>query len=552
MKTMNDLFILDVMKDCVVLAGHRGLGRSVQFVNISDTPDVIQFLNENHLLLTTGYAFKDDTEKLYELIQQMHARNCSGIIIKTHRFLGQLPETVKMLADELAFPIIDLPTEHTLGNVSRHILNYLNDAESEQLYYAMHVHKEFSDMLIKGYTLSALVEQLGFFLKRPALLLNHRGEKIAHTHEFNKEPMKIVEQEIIQLVKNDLHEARHGTTYTLTSESYKSAASYPVKTKRQHESMLVIVDALTLPYPASKVAIEQASNVISFTLVKEQAIEENSRLFKNNFFADLIEKRISSEEEIIGRCQYYGLYPQLETICIVCNIDPVGRNYETLQLYEKKVSDLHNSIYDQLEDEMVNGEMNGTLFTKEKYFVLLLQFEQYSEAERQKLLNIVQNIQRIDGDFSLSFGISNPTPSLNDISLIYQEAAEAISNGYDLKKTSFIHFYKTREIKELFNMIPKKNLKELYENTLKTLAYPKSKEDVELVKTIQVYLDSHCEISETSRKLFIHRNTVKYRIEKAEDMLGRSFHDPQDSLRIRVALLIGTLLEENEDPSILL
>ena len=48
MKTINDLFILEGMKEGIVLAGHRGLTRNVQFVNISDTPDVINFLAENH------------------------------------------------------------------------------------------------------------------------------------------------------------------------------------------------------------------------------------------------------------------------------------------------------------------------------------------------------------------------------------------------------------------------------------------------------------------------------------------------------------------------
>ncbi len=93
---------------------------------------------------------------------------------------------------------------HTLGEVSRHILNYLNDHEAEQLYYALHVQKEFSNMLIKGYSLSALLEQLGHLLARPALLLNHRGEKIAQSHDFLKESMKEIKQEILQKVKEDL------------------------------------------------------------------------------------------------------------------------------------------------------------------------------------------------------------------------------------------------------------------------------------------------------------------------------------------------------------
>lgn len=547
MKTVNDLFILEGMKEGIVLAGHRGLTRNVQFVNISDTPDVINFLSENHLLLTTGYAFKDDTDKFCELIKQMHELNCSGLVIKISRFFNELPREVKLLADDLAFPIIDLPTKHTLGEVSRHVLNYLNDHEAEQLYYALHVQKEFSDMMIKGYSLTALIEQLGHFLSRPTLLLNHRGEKIAHSHDFRMDSMKLVEQEIIEKVKDDLPAAREGSTFTIPSREQQSISTFPVQTKRQHPSMLVIIDSMTLPYPSSQMAIEQAGNVITFTIIKEQAIEENSRLLKNNFFDDLIEDRIHSDEEILSRANYYGLNENLTNICIICTVDQKGQNYEDLQLYEKKAGELYNSIYDQLEDEIVHSNLDGILFTKEKYFVMILQFAAGNEADPNEVTEFVNRCQEsLQGDFSISFGISNTVHSIKDITTAYNEACEAIMSGYDMNKSGFINFYKMKELEDLLNTIPRKDLKALYENTLKSLAYTKTKEDQELIKTIQVFLDSQCEISETSRRLYIHRNTVKYRIEKAEELLNCSFRDPAHSLRIRVALMIGTLLKEQE------
>ncbi|MDN4608323.1 PucR family transcriptional regulator [Sporosarcina highlanderae] len=548
MKTINDLLILEGMKEGIVLAGHRGLTRNVQFVNISDTPDVINFLSKNHLLLTTGYAFKDDPEKFCELIQQMHDLNCSGLVIKINRFFNELPAEVRLLADDLAFPIIDLPTKHTLGDVSRHILNYLNDAESEQLYYALHIQKEFSNMLIKGYSLAALLEQLGHSLARPALLLNHRGEKIAQSHDFLKESMKVIEQEIIQKVKENLPAAREGTTFSIPSREQQSVSTFPVQTKRQYASMLVIFDSKTLPYPSSQMAIEQAGNVISFTIIKEQAIEENSRLLKNNFFADLIEMKIQSDEEITSRANYYGLEKELENVCVICTIDADGDIYETLQLYEKKVGELHNSVYDQLEDELIHGNLEATLFTKGKYFVMILQFPKYDDEEIDLITAFTENVQAsFNGEFSLSFGVSHSVQTLKEIPTAYDEAVEAILTGYDQNLKGFVKHYKTRDLKELLNTLSRKDLKALYENTLKSLAYPKTKDDQDLVKTIQVYLDSQCEFSETSRKLFVHRNTVKYRIEKTEELLNCSLRDPADSLRIRVALVIGSILKEDEE-----
>lgn len=549
MKTINNLFILEGMKDSIVLAGHRGLNRNVQYVNISDTPDVIKFLDKNHLLLTTGYPFKDEPHKMYDLIEKMHAKDCAGLVIKMDRFLGELPTEVKLLADELAFPIIDLPATHTLGELSRHILNYLNDHEAEQLYYALHIQKEFSDMMFKGYSLPRLIEQLSHFLSRPTLLLNHRGETIARSHNFRLDSLKQVEEEVREIVKADLKMAREGMDIVVPSKPGQVSTTFPVQTKRAYNSMLVIIDAATLPYPTSQMAIEQASNVISFTIIKEQAIEENTRLLKNNFFADLIEKRLRSEDEIISRSGYYGLAPNMNTVCIACVIDIPYNEYEPMHFYDKKVGELHNIIYDQLEDELVISDMQGQLFTKEKYFVMLIQFQAYTEREVNRITAFIEQAQKniqTQSEFTVSFGVSNPSRSLKDIPIAYQEADEAITSGYNVNMTSFINFYKMKEIEELLSAIPKKDLKALYESTLQTLAYPETKDDVELVQTIETYLDCQCEIAETSRKLFIHRNTVKYRIDKAEEMLELSFRDPADSLRMRVALVIGRILLEED------
>ena len=48
-------------------------------------------------------------------------------------------------------------------------------------------------------------------------------------------------------------------------------------------------------------------------------------------------------------------------------------------LYEKKVGELHNSVYDQLEDELIHENLEATLFTKGKYFAMILQFAKYSD-----------------------------------------------------------------------------------------------------------------------------------------------------------------------------
>lgn len=545
MKTIQDLFILDIMKQCEVIAGASGLKRYVRNVNISDTPDAINYLEKNQLLLTSGYGFVNSTKKLYELIVEMDKLDCAGIIIKLDRFIKKLPKEITALADELSFPIINTPNSHNLGSMSRHILNYLNDDEAEQLYYALHVQKGFSKMMLEEYSVEALVKQLSLYINRPVLLLNHRAEeKITSNPATGKTAVK-TKRMIIRIIKNNLQAARNGFSYIKKTKELNAFTTFPIVTKNMHPSILVILDSSTLPYPSSQMAIEQASNVISFTMIKAEAVSENLQALKNNFFSDLIENNNLTRKDITTQANYYGLDMETTSVCIACTVDIQGDNQrEGIPLYEKRIGVYHNHIYNQLEDAIIDYNLKATIFTKGIYFITILQLPVYSNKEISEITAFIKDVQKLDEDFTLSFGISSAIQDLEDLGIAYEEAIDAINQGYGLYNKEFIYFYKTKELKELLGTIPIKDLRALYENTLKSLAYPNDEDAEELVKTIEVYLEHQCEITNTARALYVHRNTVKYRIKKAEEILGEPLKDPTNSLRIRVALLIGHIINK--------
>lgn len=544
MKTVEDLFVLDIMKECTILAGASGLKRNVKNVNISDTPDAIDYLEKDQLLLTTGFGFVNNTQKLLELIMEMDKIDCAGMVIKVERFIKELPQDVITLAEKLSFPIIHSPTNHNLGSMSRHILNYLNDDQAEQLYYALHIQKEFSNMMLEEYSVEDLVEQLSIYIQRPILLLNHRAEMIATSELAQSSAAQKAKKTVIHKIKSNLHAARRGCSYIKLTKQWNAFTTFPIITKNMHPSILVILDSATLPYPSSQMAIEQATTVISFTMIKTEAVNENLQILKNNFFSDLIENNHLSRKEITIQANYYGLELETTSICIACTVDnKEGVAIESTQDYEKQVGAYYHQIYNQLEDAIVEHQLKATLFTKGIHFFIIVQFPSYSEKEINEIAAFIKDIQRSVDEFSLSFGVSSAIQDLEALGDAYQEAMDAITQGYALYNKAFIYFYKTKELKELLSAIPIKDLRSLYENTLKSLAYPEE-ENKELMKTVEVYLEHQCEITSTAQALYVHRNTVKYRIKKAEELLGEPLKDPTNSLRIRVALLIGHIINK--------
>lgn len=60
----------------------------------------------------------------------------------------------------------------------------------------------------------------------------------------------------------------------------------------------------------------------------------------------------------------------------------------------------------------------------------------------------------------------------------------------------------------------------------------------DLLTTARVFLETQGQIGETAKRLFIHRNTVTYRLGKFERLTRRSLRAPSDSLRLRTIFLI--------------
>ena len=69
--------------------------------------------------------------------------------------------------------------------------------------------------------------------------------------------------------------------------------------------------------------------------------------------------------------------------------------------------------------------------------------------------------------------------------------------------------------------------------------------DQETILTIQKFFDNSLNISETSRKLFIHRNTLVYRLDKIQKLTGLDLRQFDDAIIFKVAMMVKRYLSAN-------
>ena len=66
--------------------------------------------------------------------------------------------------------------------------------------------------------------------------------------------------------------------------------------------------------------------------------------------------------------------------------------------------------------------------------------------------------------------------------------------------------------------------------------------DQETLLTIHAFFDNNLNVSETSRKLFVHRNTLVYRLEKIKKLTGLDLRQFDHAITFKVALMVKKYL----------
>jgi purine catabolism regulator len=538
---MMDVIRMPLLKHAKLAAGHLGMTRGVESVNMMDAPDIIHYLKPNELLLTTAFAIKESPNNLLELVQQMAQKGCAGLGIKTKRFISEIPLPVLQLANELAFPIIEIPLDSSLGELTTQILSYILEKRTDELRYALETHQTFSHIVMEGKGMQGVINSLSMLIQHPVLLFNHRGQVLVESH-----PTASLSQDKKRMIADLLESIRADRVcYFSLLASKEPVTVLPFEIYRHRQGFLVALGT-ELDDSFSVLAVEQAANVVRFEFMKQHALEESSRRIKNEFFADFLDEQISSEEEIMNRGKHYGLQKRQSYKCIVAEIDDSSEIYSKKFVHrEEAISQFKDQVYEYLDDAFSRLMKPYILFTKGQYFVILVPVAATQETEEQDWINILRNIQHKlyeELEVSLSFGIGNYADQLMDIPQCFHKALEALRSGYQSKKIRFIQSYRVKELAELLRMIPYKNLKQFYDNTLKGLADSSDREHMDLIQTLAVYLENNCLITETAKQLYIHRNTVSYRLNKCEEILGRSLKDPNEVLKLRIALMVRSLL----------
>ena len=140
-------------------------------------------------------------------------------------------------------------------------------------------------------------------------------------------------------------------------------------------------------------------------------------------------------------------------------------------------------------------------------------------------------------------GIGTVVVGIKDLARSFKEAQVALEVGkvFDTEKSivSYDNLGIARLIYQLPTTLCDMFLKEVFKRgSIESL-------DHETLFTIQKFFENNLNVSETSRKLFVHRNTLVYRLEKIKKITGLDLREFEDAIVFKVALMVKKYLSSN-------
>ncbi len=263
----------------------------------------------------------------------------------------------------------------------------------------------------------------------------------------------------------------------------------------------------------------------------------------NNFMREVIFEDININDEMMDRALLYGYKREKKYCSLVVDIDDFSSYIKKKNIVDEEIiANIKNRVQDII--EYVLEENNKKYFYAVQsdafYFMVCSSTKNMDKVAE----SIREQISRRIGDITVSIGLGDECSDLKDFKCVILEAMKALRLSKIFRKKNCVINYKRLGIFRLFfDTEINEEMRKLFDENLLKLKIYDDKNSTVLVKTLIAYLKENRNLGKTAEKLYIHRNTIKYRIKRIQEILDCDLKDDEAVFNIKLCIKIGVFLK---------
>lgn len=538
---ISDVLKMEEWKECRLVAGNKGVDREILYIDAMEVPDIIPWIKKNELMITTGYAMNRDEGVLLDIIKAMAKAGSSGIALKT-KFFGEITQKIKDLANELQVPVIEVPRDMAFINLANPLMKKVVNAQNQKLEFNKAMNEKFLEIQIEGGGFQEICAVLGEMLGCVILVADHRqmllgcypeGEGAERWLAKNAYEDTTIQKQLKEYVEKSKDEI------VAASAGEWEIRAMGIYVKNKCNGFLYAVGLKGKFDEMSEIALRQAGVYLALEFSKKGLVEQTEYYQDNNFFFDLISGNIQTEEDAVKRAR--GLkWPSFSYILVVGDIDEFekvirNKTEAEVNIFKDEIMQIHKDVLRRHRQCFFVGNKSDSfhcLFTK--------------DIEKSEILKCMKEIQRqIYKNYGawITIGVSTEIFSYHDFIMAYKKARTAITIGKKRGKREICFIEDLRLEEAFFEMAKMDIFREFVDETLLELKMHDEKYGTPFLETLKTLAEHHGARKETAETLFLHRNTLAYRIRRIEQLTGADLNDPDVLFQVNLAMKILAYME---------
>ena len=552
--SLEKLLTLETLRGAKILAGARGMSKRITKVNVMEVPDIIEWVSPGEFLLTTAYSIKDNIKVLLELIPKLNAKGVAGLGIKVGRYVSELPSGVIELADELGFPIIDVPFCVSHTDVISGILTEVINDQMNMLIKINGFNREIMNIMMKGGSLNQIAEKLYENIGNSLAIY----ESMSDSCEIicNEDDRNIIDNIIYEHISLKYSEESYYDdegNYKVYKDKIRGRAvervAIPIVIENvEYGCIFIWLDKKNLT-PLDNMLIESYVHIIALDFVKKLSLYNMESNYKLEFFDDLLSDNEDRQKRAIERAKTFNFYKDLKyTVIVILLKDINSLNKSVIKKGSSPRENLSELLF--ITGRIAKLHSKNIVYVDKSDRILILygsQGDKNPQTIKRDVINFCQKIldealKKINGD-KIAIGIGR---CYDDSKQIYKSHEQAKLIVENLSKTS-IRNIKHYDDLGLYRILAFEGLQseliEFCNDTIKPLIEYDKINNSELIKTLKVYFECDGNMKKISEKMYMHYNTIIYRVQQIKDITGLNLENGDSRLNLEIALKAMDLIE---------
>ena len=542
MITVQDLLRLPELQKVLIRAGKSGLARKIRWTHIIDHIDISHFLEGEELLLSSGQVWPKDKESEEKFLYSLLRHQISGILIATGRYLTSCPPALLEFGEKYSIPVLEVPFQVPFVKLTYGIHQQIMEHDYNLKALINQLPPKISKLMQTVDNNKDVCRFLADCLNYSVVFTDPANNILENTTPLNEKQINIkkeIEKIVIRLKNVQTHDIYHNNAtdqgiYTIFLNSHHSyVTAVPLYIGEDaYGTLWLFHNDEQLP-EENILILKHAGQILIDLYINEQEQKVKRWQLQAEVLDLLIEKQETASLVIEEKFQEIGLESKgkwMAGLILTGNIDLPPRTLLELATYRSVCKNW-------LKEER---EIDGFCEVYNDKLVLLITTSLDSLNLKERLDILSSSLLEINDKISPVFIIGNAEQELLSFVSSFESAdllAPIVQYRNHLGGTYFADEFRS-EILLYGKMSPADA-----HNLLNKLLPDKMLfEDGEILyETLKCLALNSFNRENVAKTLHIHRNTLRYRIKKIEDLLQDNLSSPDCQFWIQTALNIQSL-----------